>query len=308
MQIPFFSIIIPSYNRAHIILDAIQSVQQQTFTNWECIIVDDGSTDNTREVLQNILDTRIRYIYQDNAERSAARNNGARNAIGEYLIFLDSDDSFLSNHLEILYNRIIGNNKPHAMYFVHANLVTNSHSIQYPFPKPERDIFSYLLLNPIIPTRVCIHSTIFNTIQYDEDVVIVEDLLLWLKISEKFPVYEIQEYTINYLLHDENSVSRKYNSFLHRYRGLQKIPKRYPEIYAKIDKSLWKKTLSDTLFGIARYHLYHKCDGKAVQYILYAIITDIRSEYTKHRFALIAYMLFFKYIGIKKNIVKEYRS
>ena len=78
---PFFSIIIPTYNRAHLISMAIDSVIAQTFENWELIIVDDGSTDNTKELVDNYcsIDKRIRYIYQENAERSAARNNGIIN-------------------------------------------------------------------------------------------------------------------------------------------------------------------------------------------------------------------------------------
>jgi glycosyltransferase involved in cell wall biosynthesis len=93
---PFFSIIIPSYNRAALIIETLNSVCSQTFQNWECIVVDDGSTDTTRDVIEalSIQDDRIRYIYQDNAERSNARNNGIRNAKGEWICFLDSDDAF----------------------------------------------------------------------------------------------------------------------------------------------------------------------------------------------------------------------
>ncbi len=78
---PFFSIIIPAYNRAGILEKALQSVRDQTCTDWECIVVDDGSTDNTRDLLAqwSAGDARFRYIYQENAERSAARNNGMKN-------------------------------------------------------------------------------------------------------------------------------------------------------------------------------------------------------------------------------------
>ena len=82
---PFFSIIIPTYNRAHLISKAIESVIAQTFENWELIIVDDGSTDETKDLIlsyQNKV-ARIRYIYQQNAERSAARNNGIDKSKGK---------------------------------------------------------------------------------------------------------------------------------------------------------------------------------------------------------------------------------
>ena len=76
---PFFSIIIPTYNRDYILPETIYSIQEQSFGNWEVVVVDDGSKDNTRELVESlsIVADRIRYVYQQNAERSVARNNGA---------------------------------------------------------------------------------------------------------------------------------------------------------------------------------------------------------------------------------------
>ena len=89
---PYFSIIIPCFNRAHIINRAIQGVLEQTFQDFEILIVDDGSTDNTKSTIQELNDTRIKYIYQNNAGVCSARNTGAKQANGDFLIFLDSDD------------------------------------------------------------------------------------------------------------------------------------------------------------------------------------------------------------------------
>ena len=97
---PFYSVIIPTYNRAKLISEAIKSVLEQTFKDWELIIVDDGSTDNTKETVQKFYDERIKYHYQENQERSAARNTGIDLATGDYLCFLDSDDYYLENHLQ----------------------------------------------------------------------------------------------------------------------------------------------------------------------------------------------------------------
>ena len=98
-----FSIILPTYNRAYLLPYAIESVIEQSYKNWELIIVDDGSTDNTRDLVKKYKkkDKRITYIYQDNSERSAARNNGILRASGEWVCFLDSDDKYLSNHLSM---------------------------------------------------------------------------------------------------------------------------------------------------------------------------------------------------------------
>ena len=85
-----FSIILPTFNRAHMIHEAIKSVFNQTYKNWELIIVDDGSTDKTKEVIDKYIekDKRVRYLYQKNKERSAARNNGIKNAKGDCICFL----------------------------------------------------------------------------------------------------------------------------------------------------------------------------------------------------------------------------
>ena len=100
MKSIFFTIIIPTYNRANFLPNTINSVIKQTYSNWELIIIDDGSTDHTKQVVASFQDERIKYIYQENAERSAARNNGIKNATGEWVCFLDSDDYYLPNHLE----------------------------------------------------------------------------------------------------------------------------------------------------------------------------------------------------------------
>lgn len=90
------SIIIPSFNRAHSLPNAIRSVLDQAAGNWELIIVDDGSTDDTRQVISKFLvDERIKYFFQENSGASAARNKGVELSRGDYIIFLDSDDWFL---------------------------------------------------------------------------------------------------------------------------------------------------------------------------------------------------------------------
>jgi glycosyltransferase involved in cell wall biosynthesis len=99
-----FSIIIPSFNRAHIVKRAIQVVLEQTYQDFEIIIVDDGSVDNTEEIIKELNDSRIKYIYQNNAGVCAARNTGAKQATGEFLVFLDSDDKVEKFWLQDFYD------------------------------------------------------------------------------------------------------------------------------------------------------------------------------------------------------------
>jgi len=99
---PQVTVIIPSYNYGRFLGETLESVLAQTYRNWECFVVDDGSTDNTREVVESYAgrDSRIRYIYQRNQRAGTARNNGIRNSNGVYLQFLDADDLIESQKLE----------------------------------------------------------------------------------------------------------------------------------------------------------------------------------------------------------------
>ena len=91
---------IPTFNRAYCLERAIESVLKQTFINFEIILVDDGSTDNTQELIENKYFGRLKYLKSENRGVSAARNLGIRASMGDWIAFLDSDDEWLSDHLE----------------------------------------------------------------------------------------------------------------------------------------------------------------------------------------------------------------
>jgi len=102
------SVIIPSYNCARYVEEAIESVLNQTYNYLEIIVVDDGSTDNTREVLKEYIGNgQIKYVYQENQGPGAARNTGIKCAKGDYIAFLDSDDTLTENSIEKRMNLII---------------------------------------------------------------------------------------------------------------------------------------------------------------------------------------------------------
>ena len=110
LKIPFFSIIIPAYNRAEILKATVPAVLSQTLNDFELIIADDGSADDTKTVVENFKDVRIKYYHQYNKGVCAARNLGAQNANGEFVIFLDSDDHIEKNWLKDFYNSIKARN------------------------------------------------------------------------------------------------------------------------------------------------------------------------------------------------------
>ena len=102
MKQPLVSIIITCFNQAHCIANTLKSVVAQTYTNWECIIVDDGSEDDSTEVIKEFIkdDTRFTYLFQDNQGVARARNKGFALATGCFINFMDGDDTFLPDKLK----------------------------------------------------------------------------------------------------------------------------------------------------------------------------------------------------------------
>ena len=100
---PVVSIVIPTFNYGNFLPDTLKSIKNQTFENWECIVVDDGSTDDTKTVINRFIsdDGRFKYFFQNNSGPSAARNNGIKLSSGEFIQFLDGDDLIEDKKLEL---------------------------------------------------------------------------------------------------------------------------------------------------------------------------------------------------------------
>jgi len=246
---PLFSIIIPTYNRDDLIGSAIDSILNQKFKEFEIIIVDDGSTDSTKEVISKYTDARVKYIYQKNAERSAARNNGIKNAIGEYICFLDSDDQFKTNHLSTFYDEIKKNNHQECMMY--SKVLSNS-QIEKNYNKYEK-----ILKFMIHPQEACIHRKIFDEEIFDVELRVVEDFDLWIRIVHKFPLIHINKETIIINDHEDRSVNYlKYNSYTLNLNQFKRIYAN-SEFKSKISNNIIKETISDCHFGIAKYYLYN---------------------------------------------------
>jgi glycosyltransferase involved in cell wall biosynthesis len=106
MVTPYFSVVIPVYNRAQVLETAICSVLDQTFQDFEIIVVDDGSSDNPCRTIERIADPRIKFLRQENRGGAAARNTGIDAAAGRFIAFLDSDDIFLPHHLQTMHDML----------------------------------------------------------------------------------------------------------------------------------------------------------------------------------------------------------
>lgn len=185
---PKVSVIIPTFNNALFISEAIESVIKQTFTDFEVIVVDDGSTDNTKEVLSRYTDTRIRYIYQENKGPSVARNNGVRTAVGEYIAFLDSDDLCLPERLAIQISFLEANPKVDivhsACFFIDKNGKTVDGAIKNP-AKKDKNYFESLVSGEegFIFSSITMRKRCFDLIGlFDERLKTAEDLDMILRL------------------------------------------------------------------------------------------------------------------------------
>lgn len=282
----YFSIIIPTYNRQELIVECINKMKNQSFNNWECIIINDGSTDNTEESVKKSIqkDDRFTLINQENSERAIARNNGAKLAVGKYLIFLDSDDYFGDNHLESLYREIKEDGESVGMYFCNAHMVENSveQIIHEQAINKNQINFAFFLNNAIIPARVCLHRTIFNDLEFDPRAIIVEDTILWLEILNKYPVKYIPISSVYYLVHDTNSVNINYNNaYLQRLIGL-KILFYQKNIGKKIPTSIKKKSINRCFLGIYEYYYIKHKHLLALYWLIKSLIFYPNIEF-KHK-------------------------
>lgn len=293
----FFTVVIPTYNRAHLITETIRSVQNQQFEDWECIVVDDGSKDNTKAIVENIIkeDARFRYVYQENAERSAARNNGIKHALGTYICFLDSDDEFQPNHLSVLYTKIQTSKEKSQVYYVDMEVRTDDNVKRVSDPLKDEDTFHFLCYHPLIPARICAPSKILKANLFDEDIVVVEDLILWLRLAEKVAFSYIPEPTVIYNLHGGNSVDLANTGFQKRLAGLKVFIKRYPTLWNKLLKKDQVFLIGNTHFGIARHHIYYKRKWKAIKELMLSIWFQKRHHQLKHKAYLILQLLKGKY-------------
>ena len=185
-----FSIIIPAYNSAKFIKRSVGSVIKQTYEKYEAIIINDGSTDDTKSVIKQITDSRVRLINQENRGVSVARNRGLQEAQGQYICFLDSDDEYFDNHLEVLKNMI--DQYPEKSFFSTRHCVSKiGNASEVEMPRVTNEIAFYsnfvdeILKEPekICTGSVCIHRSMFDKYGiFQAGVKLGEDTDMWKRV------------------------------------------------------------------------------------------------------------------------------
>jgi glycosyltransferase involved in cell wall biosynthesis len=206
---PLVSVVIPVYNAEKYIADTLRSVLAQSVTNIDVIVVDDGSTDNSRTIIEKFThDARIRYIQQRNQGVSAARNTGYRNAEGKFIAFLDSDDIWFENNLELKLQKF----KSGDYGLVHSDCeLIDGHSMRNNnFLKGKEG----MILNDLLswngtqipgPSSVLIKREVLDNVGlFDSKISTSADFDLFIRIAAKFNVGRVSEVTWQYRIHDNN--------------------------------------------------------------------------------------------------------
>ena len=207
MLYPLVTIIIPCFNYGKYLPDAFESIRQQNYPNIEIIVVDDGSTDNTREIVEK--DGKAKYIYQTNQGLSAARNTGIKNSKGEYIIFLDADDILLPDAINTNLRYIKKNEK---LAFVSGTFEVNfteNNEIIDKISEVETDHYLQLLQGNYIgfPAVVLYRRWIFDEIVFDLSLKSCQDYNLNLEIARKHPVFHHTKKVASYRIHNSNMSS-----------------------------------------------------------------------------------------------------
>ncbi|PAM95555.1 glycosyl transferase [Flavobacterium sp. IR1] len=210
----FFSIIIPLYNKENFIENTIKSILDQTFGDFEIIVINDGSTDKSEEKVLGFNDDRIQYFKKENQGVSATRNLGITKASANYIAFLDADDYWYPEFLETMHHYC--NLLPDQNIFTAAIEIETSKNIfpaQYSIQKTGDFEFVNYFKASIKESVLLTSSTIFNKKVFDEvgvfdtQIKSGQDTDLWIRIGLIFPILFVWKVLIRYT-HDENSLSK----------------------------------------------------------------------------------------------------
>lgn len=232
------TVVVTTYNHARYLPDAIESVLRQTYPQIELVVVDDGSTDNTAEIASGYPD--VKYIFQENKGLSSARNTGALNSLGTYIIFLDADDMLYPDAVSLN----IGYFKDHPQCgFIsggHDLMTEDKHIMDVePWQKiPTLDHYPALLQNDYISMHgaVMYRKAVFENHHYDESLSSCEDYDFYLQVARHYPIYSHNIKLAAYRKHAE-SMSE---NIVHMYRSAMRVMhKQTPDLENVLLKESW---------------------------------------------------------------------
>jgi glycosyltransferase involved in cell wall biosynthesis len=211
-NLPFFSIIIATYNREGYLPIALNSIFKQEFKEYEIIVVDDGSTDNTREVISELIKNNpcIKYFFKKNEERSIARNYGIMKASGKYIGFLDSDDILYPNHMTVAHELLKKNNFPEVGHLACevVNISGDSVLVKEHFDETFKE--KLIHENIIHINEMFIRRDVAKEVNFipSPAAVLSEDWYLWLRLAARYPFHFDNTITSAVVQHNERSLMK----------------------------------------------------------------------------------------------------
>jgi len=262
-----FSVIIPLYNKEVEIKNTLNSVLSQTYKYFEVIIVNDGSTDTSLKVANSFNDDRIKIIDQKNGGVSLARNKGIKEANYKWIAFLDADDLWEPNHLEVLSKAINKYNEYSVFCTSYIRTGQDLPSLNNQSVTIISDYYKKVLEEGHFfwTSVVCINKDVFDKIGYFRvDLSRGEDLELWSRIADVFKIVKLNLVTAEYVLYSQNkltktSVNKFNNSILNNieFDSLEGNKKKYFKylILKKIKETILNKNWSQFFKIIYKYHV-----------------------------------------------------
>lgn len=210
-----FSVVIPLYNKELSIRNTLQSVLDQTFEDYDIIVINDGSTDNSASIVEEISDPRIRLIHQENLGVSTARNRGINEARKEWIALLDGDDLWLEDHLSTLADMI--KQFPEEKVFATSYIRSNEN-----LPKKQdnsieviEDYFKRVVNGHFVWTGImCIHKQVFEKVgNFNTKICRGEDLDQWARIGHSYKYIKSKKVTALYKIDSENRLTGKKSNY-----------------------------------------------------------------------------------------------
>jgi len=274
---PKVSIIIPVYNGEKYIAEAIESALGQTYRNFEIIVVNDGSNDNSYEKIKPFLPS-VKYIFQENQGVAAARNTGIKNSSGELVAFLDQDDLWLPEKLEVQVNYLLQNPD---VGLVHSNMSyinEEDKPVEPYFGRWQTDVSGWCFRDLFIDNRIAILTVLLRRECLDqlgffnEKYASVDDYDLMLRISRKYPIGHIDRELALYRIHGKNTSRNWAPIDARRIEILETMISSDPGIVSELGKKVVKDRILSLYRDVAEgyasqqeYKMAHKYWSKAVR-------------------------------------------
>jgi glycosyltransferase involved in cell wall biosynthesis len=272
------SVIVPTYNSGNYIREALDSVLCQTYTDYEIIIIDDGSTDDTGKIIKECYPT-VSYYYIEQKGAACARNYGIRKARGELVAFLDADDRWLPEKLE-KQSVLFDIDKKLGLVFTENHFFNEHGIIDTGINKRNMlmsgDVVKNIFLNSYVVTStvMVLRSALDAVGMFEEGLAVAEDDNLWMRLAMKYGIELIDEPLVLYRI-TEGSLSRTRSKVFEGVKkNIELIEGKYPELFHRLGKGVINKKYADLYFSEGYHWFANEQHDQAKSYFAKSICYD----------------------------------